>query len=253
MNIRRKYPALFVHGHGEIPPLGAEEERTATRDERIRSVWPLLVRNVLRFEESLKPRERANFDAEDAIGELWVKLAEKDSLWVPERGRYYNFAASVCNTTLDRLRDRARTVKTPGNSSGRLRKYKEKEDAGTLKPGEARTMNDLKRAVSGKLACAGHDTDQGGVDVASDGHPPDQTTIRRDERQAASADVAFALAILSPSEASALGAIYGLWGQPQSPLPVVAAAQGKSLAKLRDLTAAAVSKLRIILEERKVS
>ena len=60
-------------------------------------------------------------------------LAEKDLLWTPARGKYITFAGVVIEHELHAIRDRARTVHPPRNSSCRMKQYRKEEGEGTIR------------------------------------------------------------------------------------------------------------------------
>lgn len=103
-----RYPVFAAFG--ENPRRLSPEEAAASVDDRIASVWHFVVGRVASFVETLKPRERASFDAEDLMIELYIKLREKDPKWASGRGRYITFAGTVVSNELSSLRDKARTV-----------------------------------------------------------------------------------------------------------------------------------------------
>src|SRR4051812_9532283 len=105
--IRDKYPLFYAYGDKHTF-LDDEAAVKATTEERIRSIWPFFVGRVLGFVESLKPRERVNFDPEDILSSLWIALAEKDDQWTLERGKYITFAGIIMDRELFAIRDLAR-------------------------------------------------------------------------------------------------------------------------------------------------
>lgn len=90
--------------YGDRPAfLSAEEAVVATTAERIRGVWPFLMRRVLDFQAKLKPRERVNFDPEDTLAALYVAIAERDGKWQGQcilnrvfSGRYAMKFRAIC-------------------------------------------------------------------------------------------------------------------------------------------------------------
>jgi DNA-directed RNA polymerase specialized sigma24 family protein len=142
-----RYPALFAFGEGPIEFLSVEQARAATPQERIKSVWPFLVRSTLKFCETLRTRAAINFDPEDVLNELYLVLAEKDAKWDPARGTYLTFAGRVVTNELHRIRDRAGTIHGPRNAACRIKQYEAEKKAGTLSEKKAGTLRDIRRAL----------------------------------------------------------------------------------------------------------
>ena len=94
---------------------------TLSRDDRVRSVGPLLINKAYAYWERLTPREKANYSVEDVILELWAEIASKDEYYDPLRGRYTTFAMNLAHKYLSELRNRMRTVHSPRNAEGRLK------------------------------------------------------------------------------------------------------------------------------------
>ena len=67
--IKDRYPALFTYC-GTHKFMDASATTETSFEDRVRSVWPFVVRRVLSFVKTLKPRELANYDPEDIIGEI---------------------------------------------------------------------------------------------------------------------------------------------------------------------------------------
>ena len=225
---------------------------TAGRDGRIQSVWPFLVREVLAFGMSLSPREQANFDPEDIITELWVKLAQKDHKWSPERGRYISFAGAVVETELARIRDRTRTVKPPGNSAARMREYAEKEEAGTLSEREALTRVRLQVVMTAPAGLGGTDRNDGGEPdydpQDNEARPPDGSPTNSERAVEAKAAVLRVLRALDEDEAAILAEAHGLFGREARTPAQIAASRRRGVKAIREILSLAEEKARRALE-----
>jgi hypothetical protein len=104
---------------------------------------------VLKFADTLRPRDLANYDPEDVLTELYLALLlEKDHKWEPERGKYLTFAGTkVVENELHAIRDRSHTVHSPRNSSCRLKQYEPAQVGGTLSGRKAKTFADIRRVI----------------------------------------------------------------------------------------------------------
>ena len=230
---RDRYP--LCHDMGlDFTPLDDDAASVATPWERIRSVWPFMVRRVSAFQATLGPRSRANFDLEDTLAECWIALAQRDHKWDVGRGRYITFAGSVVDHALDSVRDRARTVQSPRNSSSRLKAYRAAEAAGTLTPRLARTAEDIRRAYGEfESADSEHERLAAGDDPAG-----------LAERREADELLRTALAGLDPAEAAVIRHAFGLGGVPAMRIGQIAASLGCSPAAVTQTKARALAKVR---------
>jgi hypothetical protein len=236
------YPLLFAFGDAPIPPLSHAQAIAATAQERIRSVWPFLVKAVLRFAETLGPRDRANFDPEDVISELCVTLLERDDKWEPARGKYLTFAGKVVENELHAIRDRAHTVHSPRNSSCRLRQYAAARRAGTLSDRKAKTESDIRRVVgSGQAIAAIVDAPTVAPDTA-------EIVAHRDHLRLVRSAVIAGIKALAPDEAAAVGGAYGLWGRSEQPLALIAFKQRMTVDEVKKVKGRAQAKIRARLE-----
>lgn len=207
--IRDKFPLFAAYG-GKHKFLSHKESIAATPAERIRSIWPFLFDRVMKFDKTLKPRERVNFDAEDTMLELYVTLLVKDSGWVPSKGKYITYAGTIVDRELCSIRDRSRTVESPRNSSGRMKEYLAEEEAGELTARRRITAAQIKgtNCIS-QIPVAPGDAlapwDSGGDPCES------MTTAEKNAvlSEAVSSSIRKAL---TPYEASVVGKAFGLWG-----------------------------------------
>lgn len=232
---RLRYPLLDAYGDAKVRFLDAEEAAKATREDRIRSIWPYLVRTVLDYADSLPPRALANYDPEDVVAELYAVLAERDHLWEPARGKYLSFAGRVIAHELLAIRDRAGTVHSPRNSASRLKGY---EQRGDLSGKKAKTFRDIRRVTSEHLTIA---RDWPGVGDSPD--TLDQAERREDYRLAHQA-VRRGVGALNHLEAETLGLAFGIFGRPQHDIAEIAKLQGRSPDAVRNSLVRATRKFR---------
>lgn len=241
-SLRDQYPALFSYGD-QHKFLTTEEAELATPEERIRSIWPFLVRRILLFQARLKPREKVNFDPEDTLSELFIILMEKDAQWTPERGKYITFAGTIIDHELCAIRDKSSTVHAPRNSSCRLKEYQAEEDAGTISDRRLKTYNDIRRTSESSACVDGSDPGVFQVPCARHADPAD-SAVRSEAADEAGAALQAAILQLDYSEAVVIGLLSGLWGhRPQNATEIAWRTQ-RSPAEVRRLYSNAVSKIR---------
>lgn len=241
--LRDRYPVFFAFDRDPVVYLSKEEAMATTPQERIKSVWPFLVKVVLRFAETLRPRERANFDPEDLLTELYVVLMERDAKWEPARGKYLTFVARVVGNELFKIRDRTRTVRSPGNSYCRLKQYEAEEAAETISAQRQSTLAAMRRVM------ADPETLDASEPIA---HEEEEmpTEAERDEMEALTADaVVEGLRALTGEEAMAISAAYGLWGQEERPTGRLARDRGLTHGSVKAAQARARSKMRARLRD----
>lgn len=240
MSTRHRYPALNAYGT-KHKFLSTEETIAANVEQRIRSIWPFLVRRVLSFQTTLSPRDRVNFDPEDTLAELWIALAENNSEWTPERGKYITFAGSIIQRELCAIRDRARTVESPRNSSCRLKEYAKEEADGTLTERRARTAEDIKRTSDG-IKAIGNTYDDAQIDHLED---PDSIAARNEEIEESRGLIRRAIAqALTLDEARVLGRMSGLWGQECVSAWRIAFETGREVGEINRIATKARKKVR---------
>jgi DNA-directed RNA polymerase specialized sigma24 family protein len=236
--LRQRYPLLAAYGNEPLKFLSHAEAIAAGPQDRIRSIWPFLVRLVLEFGETLNARAAANYDPEDVLADLVITLTEKDSKWDPGRGKYLSFAGKIITNELHAIRDRAGTVHGPRNSTTRIRGYQR----GVLTAKKRKTYGDIRRALRE------HDTydperalpdDQPGVPAAC---------AATEAKHAACATVRAGLAALEPAEAEALARTFGLFGRPAQGLAEVAGAMNRSHDAIRRTLARAQQKFKAAVE-----
>lgn len=242
--IKQKFPIFFAFGDRHRF-LDADAAVAATPEARIRSIWPFLVRRVLAFQRTLKAREKANFDPEDTLAELYTLLFEKDGHWNPGRGKYITFAGALIDHELCAIRDRSRTVHSPRNSACRLKEYERIEAAGVMTERRRKTAEQVRRTAGGVQALAEIDQEAR--------HAPDPA----DEAQRREADDAGVALVrqairreLSPFEAAILGMSTGLWGSPPRTIAQIAEATLKDPADVKRAKARAFLKLREFIAAR---
>jgi DNA-directed RNA polymerase sigma subunit (sigma70/sigma32) len=241
--LRKKFPVFFAFGeHHQF--LGRDEAQAVTPEARIRSIWPFILRRVVAFQRSLKSRERVNFDPEDTITELVVKLLEKDDRWEPERGKYITYAGAVIDHELSVIRDRSRTVQSPRNSVSRMREYDRNEAAGTLSERRRRTAEQVRRTTGGIQVLASFDRECPCTDS------PSGAMERCESGEAAVSLMRRAIRHgLSPFESAVLGMSAGLHGVPPRSTTQIARAIRKRPGDVKRVQAEAYQKLRDFITE----
>lgn len=236
---RERYPLLSAYGDAAVRFLGHEEAVAATRDQRIRSVWPFLVKAVLEFCDSLTPRARANYDPEDVMGELYAVLLEKDARWEPDRGKYLSFVGRLISNELHAIRDRATTVHSPRNSASRIKGY---EAAGEMSARRRKTYVDILRVAAEHLCVEDAEPPGGGEAGGA------EAAAAREDYRRARARIRLGVAGLDADEAEAIGRAFGLFGRPEQPVPEIAAATGRTAHHVRKVIARAQRKFKRRLE-----
>jgi len=239
--IKDTFPILSSFGE-EHEFLDTDAAILATRDERIKSIIPFLIKRINRFQESLKPRERANFDHEDTFSELYVKLAEKDADWSPERGKYITYVGVIIDRELSSIRDKSRTVESPRNSFGRLKEYQEEEESDSLSARRRKTAEDIRRTAE----CAAPLT----LAVEMTRHDdPSERTLKKEIDDATRSVLIRAIRTLTLFEAQVLGRSFGLFGRPVQTLFMIAWETGVEQDDVRLAKQRALAKVREILAE----
>ncbi len=235
--LRERYPILFALGERHTF-LTAEEASVATRDDRIRSVWPFAVKRVLKFHKSMKPRDRTCYDPEDMLSQMYLLLCQKDHLWKPERGKYITYAGKLIARELYSVLDRAKIVQSPRNTSTRLKAHAAREKEGTLTERRLethrrilRTLSTVKGSPSMLMACLS------GEDQAEE-------IERRDLVNYELELMAKAIRKLSLSESCVIGWLSGLWGSGVCTPEQVAEKMRLDVAEVRDAKARAYAKIR---------
>lgn len=247
--IREKYPFLYAYGDTHAF-LAVEEAVNATTEARIRSIWPFIVKRVLAFAESLKPRERVNFDPEDVLSELWVALAEKDHKWTPERGKYITFAGTIIDREFCSIRDRSRTVESPRNSSCRMKAYAKEEEDGSITPRRLKTSNDIRRTGDNTSRIAHGDklsseSGESEAMVLCGNTKEPLEIVAESEGVAISLDaVKRAIRLLPPFEALVMGRLSGLWGKPKQSTWEIAWHTGREESEVRRAKSRAILRIR---------
>lgn len=184
-----------------------KEQAEANTEDRIASVWPFMIRKSASFVESLRDRQRSNYDLEDVLTEIYVELRTKDPRFNPEVATYITFSAYLVDHLFVALRDNSRTVHSPKNSGSRLNDYESSRVSGELTGKKAVTAQKIRR-TRGDF---GGVEDQAGVECR---YKPDQEVEDAETRRTARNAVVSGLASLTPYEAAVTGGLAGLWGQP---------------------------------------
>lgn len=236
-----KYPIFGMFG-ANPKMLTFEQSLTATADQRIESVWRFLVRRALLFAEGMRGQELANFDVEDVLMELYVELREKDHKWEPARGRYITYAARLAQRHISGMKDRARTVQSPRNSSSRILEYQKEADAGTITQDRMRTFVDIARS---KRAYAPVTWTDSTPELKKGVRPQNDPSVEDRERERLDKDaITWGLMALTPFESKVLGMSNGLWGQPCLTTVEIAEKTGRSRDAVKKARDSAVQKVK---------
>ncbi len=236
-NERQRYPIFSAYAGTQAFIGSADRGEGLPFEDRVKSIWPFLVRRCSSFHASLKPREKTNYDPEDILSEVWVALAEKDHKWEPSRGKYITYAGAIMDREFSSIRDKARTVEAPRNSAGRLKRYVADALDGTISGQRARTADALKRTSDGTItispARAGRGNDDHGVDPVDHRVTGPAATIENRERSARNrAAIMDAVQVLSTVESIVICRIAGIGFDPQ-PVWYIAWATCRSSAEVR--------------------
>ncbi|WP_020467617.1 sigma-70 family RNA polymerase sigma factor [Singulisphaera acidiphila] len=237
--IRVQFPILYAYD-GKQEFLSNEATQLATREERLRSVWPFLTRRALEFSKTLKERERVNFDLEDVAAELWVALATRDHKWSPERGRYLTFAGTIIDNELCSIRDRARTVQSPRNSFCRIKEYQAEAENGEISARRLKTLADIRRTGFGlsPIDGSGRDFDRAIHD------DPAASILTQEEADEKLNALRSAISILTPTEAEVLRRTAGIFGTPRQTSKAVAKSLELTEWEVAEIKARALQKVR---------
>lgn len=223
--------------------LNEEDAAKATTAERIRSIWPFLVTKVLEFERTLSPRQRANFDAEDACQELWLQLAVRDHKFDPERSQYVNYAGAIIDRELSGIRDRASTVEAPRNASCRLKEYRQQTAEGTISDRCRKTFADIDR-----LGTAGQSVDVLKRDPLNELGPEEAAAVSEASSNARDA-LLQSISRLSHIESRVLTNLWGLFGREPKNLFWIAWDMKKSREEVARIKDRAIAKIKQYLHE----
>jgi hypothetical protein len=190
--------------------------------------------------ETLQPRERANYDAEDVLMECWLALRDRDHKYDPERGKYITFAGPVIEHHLYAVREKARVVRSPRNSSCRLGGYALAEAEGRISPRTAKTANDIRRTARDPGAITTEEYVPSSSDVQAE-------VIERELRALGREAIIEALDVLTLDECRLIGAVFGLWEGAARTVMQVAADTDDDADRLYRVKRSAMAKLRAYL------
>lgn len=218
-------------------PLNPTEQAVATTDERIASVWPFMITRAAKFADSLKDRQRSNYDMEDVLTEIYLELRTKDSKFDASVATYVTFAATLADHLFVSIRDNSRTVHSPKNSGSRLHSYEESRAAGELTGKREATANKIRRT----RCDFGGVEDQAKLECRS---KPDMEAEDAEDRRMARNAVIAGLASLTPYEAAVTGGLAGLWGQPTMSVDAIVDAYGGCRDDVRDAIRSSKIKIR---------
>lgn len=236
-----KYP-LLVEMAKEQEFLDHNIGDIATTEERIKSIWPYLVKRSVMFYKTLKPREQVAFDPEDIALELYVALREKDEFWDAAKGKYITFAMEIINRELCSIRDRAPTVESPRNSACRMREYDDDEENGDMTERKRRTAAQILSTKD--IAAISTDREESGVIAFTEESAAD--VVIKDEKHVALAKaVSSAIRMsLDAVESAVLGRTYGLWGCEEWGVRRIAIGLRKSMPHVNRMRSTALRKIK---------
>ncbi|SIO37654.1 hypothetical protein SAMN05444166_4207 [Singulisphaera sp. GP187] len=240
--LRDRRPLFYAYG-AEHEFLSTEKAASATPEERIRSIWPFLVRKVNEFAKTLKPRELVNFDHEDILSELWAAVAKRDHKWTPERGKYITFAAVIVDRELCSIRDRARTVQSPRNSSCRIKEYQAEAENGAISARRLKTMGDIMRTGDGTTQIG--PGSQGDAPVCEERWvDPAQVLIGEESSASYREAIRSAFRSLSAIECLVMSRLNGLGGRPKQSVWKFAWMNSMDESEVRSIRSNATQKIR---------
>jgi RNA polymerase sigma factor (sigma-70 family) len=242
--LRQKYPMFYAFGEQQTFPT---EEDLVNSDvhTRIRSIWPFAVQKVMKFHESLKPREQANTDPEDLLSDLYIMLVEKNGQWQPERGRYITYAGKLIVRELLAIRDRSRTIQSPRNATSRMKDYQACDENGTLTERRRETYGQLSRTVENAKPMPS----DGVAWRVDDDHV--EEVAERDLGEHELGLISKAIRKLPPTESLVLGWASGLWGSGFCTHQEIADRLSRSVEDVRDIKASAYAKIRWYVQTRR--
>ena len=224
---------MIAEPAADTPPL-------MTAEERIESVWPFLKAYVAGFVRDLSRHDRAGFDLNDYLQEIWIELREKDPKYDPNKSKYITFARLIARNRMVLLRDRRQTVSGPKDARSTYLRYAAERDAGTISVAKRRTLEAIERTLG---QCSIADL-VGSFEAADDGDHPIQIVIVREEADDRRRTVVAAIASLPPTEARVLGAIYGLWGREPRSAAEIAADLGITRGEVDNVRWRALNRIR---------
>ncbi len=146
-----------------------------------------------------------------------------------------SFVGAIIDTELHRIRDRSKTVRSPGNSAARLKVYDERAEAGTLTPGQSKTAQDIRRvnAYQPSLGIMSDNGAEAGAYIVDETDTVDEIIRKQDAVKLARRKIAQALSGLTTYEAKLIGEAFGLWGQPLVPHSIIARSRHRSVVVIR--------------------
>lgn len=246
-NVRLRVAFPIFHAYGATQTFLEPEEAAATTLEgRIKSVFPFIVRRCLSFHKTLKPRERVNYDPEDILSEIWLTLTEKDALWSPDRGKYITFAGMVMDREFCSIRDRARTIHAPRNSSCRMKEYRKEEADGSITDCRRRTAEDIERtnSIASSTGYRGATDEEGFSCEPTITDDPLATLAARERADGMRSGLRDALERVSLFEAEAVTRLAGFGGREATTVKELALEVGRTEVEVRRAKDRAMLKIR---------
>lgn len=166
----------------------------------------------MKFYRRLNDSERASYDLEDLLLEVWIALRERDDKYDSSRANYLTFARPIIRNCLSDLREKAHTVVTPNKWSDLIREAQEHPER--LSERRLATAEAVRRTMRSTVeAKEEHRIDDEDItDVLSE-----------EETRSRAAELLVGLVCeISNTEALVAGALFGLWGQDKLPLALAA-------------------------------
>lgn len=204
---KSKYSGEIMRMFGDnISFLSQEEAGSASDNERLISVWPLIIKTATRFHNNLSQHERKSADLEDIIGELAVEILNKSSKFDCKRGTFAAFVSSLIHNRLLGFREEMHVVCSPKNSTNKLREYDRECAAGTQTEKKKQTNTDIVRSM------APYDNKPVEDDTIVGEESPEDFFVASEEITKRVDRVSRAIQTLTPGEAYAVSVFYGLWG-----------------------------------------
>ena len=232
------YSVFNIFGRSRTA-LTTEEAINASAHERIVSIWPFIVSKVITFSQSLRDRERANYDPEDVCLDLYVELSTKNDAWAPERGKYITFAGKIVRNRLYAIRDLSRVVHSPRNSSLRAKDYESREQDGTLTDGQADTLRQIRQSIA--------ETQEVKHDCRLTESEPADVVAQAEALALRNRAVLEAIGHLDPYEAVVIGRAFGLWEREPMTTQEIARSTGRSHAQVAFTKSQAYKKIRQLM------
>ncbi len=123
--------------------LSAAEEAQLEPHERIRRVWPMIVRLCSQHTEVMRPRG-VEVPTDDLIQEFVLHVLERDHKWNPARGKYTTFVGRLWRNVRQRQIETHGVVTGPHNAWSIMKRFQARHEAGQLSKAECKTLHSLE-------------------------------------------------------------------------------------------------------------